>query len=75
MYKDYAKQVDDILAQQYGIGKGTIGYKNANKEVMVLSLVILDLMEELKTIKQLIPTEQPKTVEEKKPSTRKTTQK
>lgn len=71
MYKDYAKKVDDILAQQYGIGKGTIGYKNANKEVMVLSLVIMDLLDELQNIKQLIPSE--KFVEEKKPSTKKTT--
>lgn len=70
MYKDYAKQVDDILAQQYGIGKGTIGYKNANKEVMVLSLVIMDLLDELQNIKKLVPSE--KAVEEKKPSTKKT---
>lgn len=70
MYKDYAKKVDDILAQQYGIGKGTIGYKNANKEVMVLSLVIMDLLDELQNLKNIIPEQ--KTVEEKKPSTKKT---
>lgn len=70
MYKDYAKKVDDILAQQYGIGKGTIGYKNANKEVMVLSLVIMDLLDELQNLKNIIPEQ--KIVEEKKPSTKKT---
>lgn len=63
MYKEYASKVDDILAQQYGLGKGTIGYKNVNKEIMVLSLVIIDLMNKLEEMKQIFPSEN---IEEKK---------
>lgn len=63
MYKEYANKVDDILAQQYGLGKGTIGYKNVNKEIMVLSLAIIDLMGKLEEMKQFFPSEN---IEEKK---------
>lgn len=48
MYQDYIEKVNEILAEDYGIGVGTLAYKNTNKETIILSLIMLDLIEELK---------------------------
>lgn len=49
-YNDYADKVNNILADTYGIGTGTLAYKNTNKEMIALSLILLDILEELKKI-------------------------
>lgn len=52
MYEKYAEKVNKILETEYGIGSGTLAYKNVNKETMVLSLVMMDLIEELKKFRE-----------------------
>lgn len=71
MYEQYAKKVDEILAQEYGVGKGTMSYKTINKETMVLSLVMMDIIEKLEGIQKHISNNTQAT-EEKKSSKKKT---
>lgn len=51
-YEKYMEEVNKILEEQYGIGAGTISYKNANKEAIALSLVMIDLINKLDTLNE-----------------------
>ena len=49
-YKEYLDKVEDFLASQ-GIGRGTIAYKNTNKDSIAQSFIMIDLIKTLKGIK------------------------